>query len=199
MATKLISILSIIGASLLLWGCPYDCYEAQYDFKLPNATLEPLKDTIKVGEIIWFTYNFSDILRDEFLQKEIHFPNAKFCFIISPRKLIGNLVLDASSNFEQIIETGELGKSCMFSPIYINNEYNLRVGYKALQPGNYFLRLTNFKANKGNECGENDAFVSTSFPESRQNIKTYFDHFKVDYSTIDEYSLSNMFGFVVEE
>jgi hypothetical protein len=206
MATKLISILSIIGASLLLWGCPnQDCFDAQYEFTL-YPTIEPATDTIKVGETIWFTCTFPANLFATNLQKEVYFPDATFCFNLGPKKLVNSdiedeKVIDGHPYFEQIIEKGKQGSYfCTHIAEYFNNHYTLRVGYKAKSAGVYFLQGGTLKARKGeNECGENDAFVLSYFPESRQNIKTYFDHFNVDYSEIIDYILSNCYGFVVEE
>lgn len=205
MVTKTLSIISIIGASLLLWGCPHnDCFVSEYGFKL-YPTIEPATDTIKVGETIWFTCTFSDMIYDQNLKKEVYFPNAKFCFNLGPAKLVNadiehEKVIDGNPFFEQVIEKGKHGSYfCTHIAEYGNNQYTLRVGYKAKFPGVYFLNGYPLKVRNKNDCGENDAFVIGSLPESRQNIKLYFDHFKVDYSTIDDYSLSNMFGFVVEE
>ncbi|MCZ8022828.1 MAG: hypothetical protein O9294_13765 [Cytophagales bacterium] len=204
MVTKALSLFSIIGASFLFWGCPSDCFDAEYNFRLTLA-IEPESDTIKVGETIWVTCTFSDMIYAENQQKEVHYPNGKFCFNLGPRKLIDaeneqDKVIDGFPFFEQIIENGEPGSyACTHTADYENNIYTLRVGYKATIPGVYFLRGGFLKATRGSKCGNNDAFVVGSFEESRQNIKIYFDHYGVDYSTIDDYSLSNMFGFVVEE
>ena len=189
-------MITSIGFLLILVinaGCPKPCIEANYSFNV-NAQIGPDADSVRVGDTIFLTSNFSTKLRDVVSGDSINYSNSEgIGSDLSILKLITGVYpgQDAAKNFEFISITGKIyNDPGIPSPNRVqqltyqedNNSYQLKIGIIPKQTGLYYLGVDNGLSigRKSSHSCEKAAF-SINLNNTNQHLK-YFSEWNSNNS-----------------
>ena len=180
MGTKTLVIVALfsITSALIFSSCgkTFDCKDAKYNFKL-GVKCYPDKDSIIIGDTIWFEIKESTYLIDNQLSQKIDYSGAEnLGSAISINKFIErDSIEDAVNKFSFLLKKGTLVNNPLTDKIkeYLfleeNSFYTFSVGIIAKKSGTFVLVFSN-AANvyrKNDKCTK--AGFTINFTETNQH------------------------------
>jgi hypothetical protein len=183
------------------------CSSEVHDFIMPVKIIVP-RDTLLVGDTIWFESSFSSTVRDTLLKKDIYFPNGVMALTLLPIEYLppkdGQIVSNLGSAYNLFEKVSKVENSIStYAKVYYyynkdTEQYNVKVGYIAKKRGEYFIAFGGSAADQeGVECDDFDvAYTNFEYLSSNHNL---FDALNKKYQNKVEYPITeHHFGFVVK-
>ena len=143
--TRILTAVIALAVMGMLQACPGgNCVAPAFSINVP-FNIFPEVDTLEVGDTLWITARFPDTLKStggDYLP----YKDGIFCFnpglaeIVPGRPGYPAEIVDGNSHFEMTLKSGVLGEGrCIVSADHQGNEYLLKIGYKALKPGTFYI------------------------------------------------------------
>ncbi|GAB4328379.1 MAG: hypothetical protein OHK0038_02250 [Flammeovirgaceae bacterium] len=209
---KIIKLIAVLASLFVLTACPDfedHCSSEIYDFSMP-IQLKVSKDTLNIGDTLWFESSFSSTVRDTLLKKDIYYPNGEIqiTFYMVEYQLSdnsNNKLIDALPSFHKVVnKEGANSSFARISYYYdpLNELYEFRVGYVAKKKGEFLFSYIGSEADQvGVKCDKIDLVNPYTFPKPSHNLFPQLHqkyNITSDWVSTDQVGYNNAFGFVVK-
>lgn len=156
MATRLLTSVLAVTASLLLSGCPFECVEDRYAFEVGFAAA-PEAGVLAVGDTLWLAAHTPTSLYDNNTARTVDFSGADLVVSMTILQLDSTAsfaLVDAAHHFDFLVVKGEPRRrddwqeerfpntARNFAFTEIEGDYRFRGALVAKQAGSYVLGLT---------------------------------------------------------
>ncbi|GAB4341774.1 MAG: hypothetical protein OHK0038_21540 [Flammeovirgaceae bacterium] len=208
---KRIIILAVSAIFILtLTACPNfedHCSSEVHSFLIPIKVTVP-RDTLNIGDTIWFESSFSALVRDTTLKKDLLLRNGIFSVSLGVNEYYftdqsQKGLKSAQDKFERIVRNG---KPIDFSGVYFSylsatNSYGIKIGYVAKKEGEYMIHYHGSEVNEeGVDCDPFKNGTPYPLPYEHPNL---FEKLNQKYGVVfqegyDQSILQSGFGFIVK-
>ena len=220
MNNKIIKKTLAISIILLLQACIFSKDKCDYIPYLFEVTVEisPIVDTVFVGDTLWLSAQFSDLVYEKNTAEFYKLENFDFHTHFGLARIDTEAWQDANTKFAFLLEKGELNYIPLTSNLskiiigyeYENNEYSFRIGTIPLEKGTYYMSYSsswvdfednpslNFVPNCDREYVEGINYAVNTEENNYYLIETSPDTL-VRAFTFADFNISSAYAFVVTE